>query len=138
MAAQLTLRADGREQQVIDLADASNTVVVEITVQPGARFPWHTHPGPVLVAVMEGELVYVYGDDCLERSYPARTGFVDPGFDNVHMACNPSDGGQTVTIGVFLAVPDEGDLTLPVDADEGAALDAHCGFDAAAQAHLAH
>jgi hypothetical protein len=129
VAVRITLTPEGRQQEVIDLDDGSNIAVVEITVQPGARFPWHTHPGPVLVAVTEGELVYVYADDCVERPYPAGTAFVDPGLDNVHMAFNPSEDDETVVIATFLGAPDEGGLTLPVDEDEGAALDDACGID---------
>jgi hypothetical protein len=32
------------------------------------------------------ELIYIYADDRVERSYPAGNMFVDPGGDNVHMA----------------------------------------------------
>ena len=128
VALRITLTPEGRQQEVIDLDDGSNIAVVEITVQPGARFPWHSHPGPVLAAVKEGELVYVYADDCVERRYPAGTAFVDPGSDNVHMAFNPSEDAETVVIATFLGAPDEGALTLPVDADEGAVLDEACGL----------
>jgi quercetin dioxygenase-like cupin family protein len=105
-------------------------VVLRITVQPGARFPWHTHPGPVLVAVTQGDLVYVYGDDCVERTYPTGTALADPG-SNVHFAFNPS-GGETVLIATFLGVPATGPLTIPVDAGTSAALDAKCGVAPAA------
>lgn len=110
---------------------ASSVIVNElkITVQPGARFPWHTHPGPVLVAVTAGELTYVYADDCVQRPYPAGSAFVDPGFDNVHMAFNPGTEDEAVLIATFLGAPPEGALTLPVDAAEGEALDAKCGLE---------
>ena len=49
-----------------------------ITVQPGAQFPWHTHPGAVIVNIAQGELVYVEASDCIERPYPAGTAFLDP------------------------------------------------------------
>jgi quercetin dioxygenase-like cupin family protein len=129
VTARITLMREGLPQEVIDLDSVSNIAIVEITVQPGAMFPWHTHPGSVLVAVTEGELVYVQADDCVERSYPAGTAFVDPGFDSVHMAFNPSGEVETVVVATFLGAPDEGALTLPVDAEEGAALDEACGID---------
>lgn len=125
VALQVRIKPDGRPSDVTNLTDASNLAVVEITVEDGARFPWHTHPGPVLAAVTEGELVYVYADDCLERRYPAGTAFVDPGGDNVHTAFNDS-GEDVVVIATFLDAPDEGELTLPVDEDRQAELNDRC------------
>ncbi len=110
--------------------------MVEITLQPGAQFPWHTHPGPALVAVIEGDddgaFVFTYADDCVDRPYEVGEAFVDLGQD-VHMAHNPSETDETVVIATFLAAPDpDGDdprLTVPVPAPEGAALDDQCGVD---------
>jgi quercetin dioxygenase-like cupin family protein len=130
VAAQIRLKPEGRPQKVVNLDDASSMVVLKITVQPGARFPWHIHPGPVMVAVTQGDLVYVYGDDCVERTYPTGTALVDPG-SNVHFAFNPT-GGETVVIATFLGVPATGPLTIPVDAGTSAALDAKCGVAPAA------
>src|SRR5688572_25714634 len=39
------------EMTVVSAKDASRTAVAKITVQPGARFPWHSHTGPVVVNV---------------------------------------------------------------------------------------
>jgi quercetin dioxygenase-like cupin family protein len=134
IATQIRLKPQGRSQTVVNSLDASKMAVLRITVQPGVRFPWHTHPGPVLVAVSQGELVYVYGDDCINRSYPTNTAFVDPG-NNVHYAFNPT-AGETVLIATFLDVPATGPLTIPVDAAEAARLDGKCGVAAAAsQSH---
>jgi mannose-6-phosphate isomerase-like protein (cupin superfamily) len=130
VAVQVRDKPDGRPTTVSNLQDASRMAVARITVQPGARFPWHTHPGPVLVAVTEGTLVYVYADDCVERTYPRGTAFSDPGFGNVHYAFNPT-GGETVIVATFLGVPATGPVTLPVDAATSAALDAKCGVAAA-------
>jgi quercetin dioxygenase-like cupin family protein len=130
IAAQIRLKPEGRPLKVVNLDDASRMAVLKITVQPGARFPWHTHPGPVMVAVTQGDLVYVYGDDCVERTYPMGTALVDPGA-NVHFAFNPT-GGVTVLIVTFIGVPATGPLTIPVDAGTSAALDAQCGVAPAA------
>ena len=108
--AQIRLKPEGRSRHVVNF-DPSKMVVAKITVQPGARFPWHTHPGPVMVAVTQGDLVYTYGDDCVERTYPAGTAFVDPG-NNVHYAFNPT-GGETVLIATFLGVPADRSLDDP-------------------------
>jgi quercetin dioxygenase-like cupin family protein len=129
VAAEITLTPEGREQHVVEIDDASNIGVFEITVQPGAMFPWHTHPGLAVGTITQGEFVYIYADDCIERTYPTGTAFVDPGFDNVHMAFNPSEEQEVVVVAVYIGAPDEGPLTLPVDESEGAELDERCGID---------
>jgi predicted metal-dependent enzyme (double-stranded beta helix superfamily) len=132
VAVQVRDKPDGRSTDVVNLRDASNIAVVEITIQPGAQFPWHIHPGPVLATVVEGDdegaFVFVYGDDCVERPYEVGEAFVDPG-DSVHMAYNPSADEETVVIATFLGVPAEGELTQPVDETEGVDLDRRCGID---------
>lgn len=133
IAVQVRVRPDGRPTEVINIADASNVAVIRFTVQPGVRFPWHSHPGLVVVNVTQGELVFVYADDCIERPYPSGTAFVDPGFGNVHYAFNPT-GGETVIVATFLGVPATGPLTIAADAAQAAALDAKCDV-AAAMAH---
>lgn len=104
VTAQLKNKLDGTATNVLNMQDPSRTVVARITVQPGAQFPWHTHPGPVIVNVAQGELVYVQASDCVERSYPVGTAFVDPGRGNVHTAYNPL-GTATVLIATFFEVP---------------------------------
>ena len=37
-------------------------LVTSITVDPGGSFGWHTHPGPVLVAVSKGTLAVYQAD----------------------------------------------------------------------------
>ena len=135
--AQVRAKPDGRPMGVANLRDASNLAVVEITIEPGAQFPWHTHPGPVLVAVKDGAgegdaaFVFVFADDCEPRPYEVGQAFIDLGKD-VHMAYNPSDQ-DTVVIAIFLAAPDadaeDPRLTVPVPADEGADLDDKCGIE---------
>lgn len=134
IAVQVRVKPDGRPVDVVNLQDASNIAVVKFTVQPGVRFPWHSHPGLVMVTVTQGELVFVYADDCVQRPYPAGTAFVDPGFGNVHYAFNPT-GGETVIVATFLGVPPApAPLTNAVDPAVSVALDAKCNV-AAALAH---
>jgi quercetin dioxygenase-like cupin family protein len=133
VAVQVRDKPDGRSTEVVNLRDASRIAVVEITIQPGAAFPWHTHPGPVLATVVEGDedgaFVYVYADDCVERPYEVGEAFVDPGGANVHVAYNPSETQETVVVATFLGVPEDGALTLPVDAEQDAELDDRCGIE---------
>jgi hypothetical protein len=104
------LEGTGRTQ-VSRVGDPSRTVVARITVQPGAQFPWHTHPGPVFVNVAQGELVYVRAKDCVERHYPVGTAFIDPGRGNVHTAFNPT-ADETALLATFFKVPETGPLTI--------------------------
>jgi predicted metal-dependent enzyme (double-stranded beta helix superfamily) len=131
---QVRVKPDGRSTEVVNLTDASNIAVVRFTVQPGVRFPWHSHPGLVMVSVTQGSLIFVYADDCVQRPFPTGTAFVDPGFGNVHYAFNPT-AGETVIVATFLGVPPApAPLTNVVDAQTAAALDAKCQV-AAAMAH---
>jgi quercetin dioxygenase-like cupin family protein len=102
---------DGTE--VVNVLDPSRTVTARFTIQPGARFPWHSHAGPVFVNVSEGTLVFVE-TDCTERSYPMGTAFVDPGHGHVHSAYNPT-GGVTVIVATFFEAPAGGSLLIPAD-----------------------
>jgi quercetin dioxygenase-like cupin family protein len=112
---QVKIKLDGKATKVINVKDPSRTVVARFTVQPGAQFPWHTHRGPVVVNVVEGELVYVGAEDCVEREYPAGTAFVDPGHGHVHSAFNPTDD-VTVFVATFFEAPAEGPLLIPAEA----------------------
>lgn len=120
MSASFRIGYEGVDPVTVDSPDLSRMAVARITVQPGAQFPWHTHAGPVLVTVTEGELAYVMPDDCTVRSYPAGTSFVDHGHGHVHSAYNPTDG-ETVVIAVFLEATADGPLTITdgVTAPEG-------------------
>lgn len=134
VAVQVRVKPEGRPTSVANLEDASNIAVVRFTVQPGVRFPWHSHPGLVMVSVTKGELVFVYANDCVKRPYAVGTAFVDPGFGNVHYAFNRT-AGETVIVATFLGVPPApAPLTNAVDAETSAALDAKCQV-AAAMAH---
>jgi hypothetical protein len=105
------IKLEGHGTNVVNMHDPSRTLVARITVQPGAQFPWHTHSGPVVVTIAQGELVYVPASDCIERPYPAGTAFVDPGHGHVHTAFNRT-GGPTVFYATFFEVPAQGPLTI--------------------------
>jgi quercetin dioxygenase-like cupin family protein len=105
------------EMTVVSTDDASRTVVARITVQPGARFPWHTHAGPVVANIDQGVLTYVGGDDCHEHSYEQGEAFVDSGHGHVHSAYNPGPG-TTVVYATFFEAPKDGPLTIPAPAPD--------------------
>ncbi|MDQ3543956.1 MAG: cupin domain-containing protein [Actinomycetota bacterium] len=111
VTASVTIAGEGMDDIVIDITDLSHIAVGRYTVQPGAQFPWHTHVGPVLVTVVQGELVYVMAEDCSEHSYPAGSAFVDPGHGHVHTAYNPTDA-ETVFVATFTEAPADGPLLI--------------------------
>lgn len=57
---------------------------------------WHTHPGPVLVAVVAGTLTYedAHANRCRRATYSAGEGFTDPGFGHVHRAIAGPSGAE--------------------------------------------
>jgi hypothetical protein len=85
----------------------------------------------VIVNVVEGELVYVRADDCVERSYSGGAAFVDPGRGNVHTAFNATDG-ETVLVATFTEVTADGPLTIT---DGVTAPADNCGLPAAMVDH---
>jgi quercetin dioxygenase-like cupin family protein len=105
VAVQVRNKFFGRGTDTINLQDASNIITARVTFQPGAVFPWHTHPGPVLITVVEGEFIYTLAEDCLDRLYPAGTALIDAGFSNIHSAHNPSASQETVVVATFLGIP---------------------------------
>lgn len=111
----LKLKEEGGATTVVNVEDPSRTAVVRFTLQPGSRFPWHSHAGPVIVNVVSGALVYVEADGCSAKTYSAGEAFVDPGQGHVHMAYNPGPG-STVILGTFFEAPAAGSLLVPAAA----------------------
>ena len=127
VAIRIEMDAEGEsETQVFDLEDASHLLVAEVIVQPGAVFPWHTHPATSISIIEAGELVYVT-EECVERHYPTGTANVDSG--HVHTAYNPSETDELVLLATMIGAPDSGPLMHPLDSEEGAALDEKCGIE---------
>jgi quercetin dioxygenase-like cupin family protein len=100
--------------RVINIDDPGRTAVVKFTLQPGARFPWHTHYGPVIVNIASGSLTYIDSGSCDERPYAAGQAFVDSGHGHVHSAYNPGPE-PTVLYATFFEAPETGSTTIPVD-----------------------
>lgn len=94
--------------------DASNTLTVEVTWEGGGTSGWHTHPGPVIVNVIEGAVVVTNAVDCVPRTYNAGEAFLDPGQGNVHIASNASETEQARAVGTFVGIPDGEPPTIMV------------------------
>jgi quercetin dioxygenase-like cupin family protein len=101
------------EWEIVRIRRPSRTVTARFTIQPEVEFPWHSHRGPVVVNVVEGELTYVDADNCDGTTYPAGTAFFDLGKGHVHSAFNPDDDDVTVIVATFFKAPAEGPLLIP-------------------------
>src|SRR5690606_23450907 len=130
VAFDLTIGLQDGEPISLSVSEPSRNVTARVVVQPGGRFPWHTHPGPNFVNIMQGELVYVAANDCTERHYPAGTVFVDPGRGNVHTAYNASDE-ETIFMATFFEIPAEGPLTIT----EGVVAPEDCDVEVGVHQH---
>ena len=124
----LTQELEGLDSHEVDIDNASHLWIAEFTIEPGTVFPWHTHPAVVVMGVTEGDFVFVLAEDCVRRAYTSGEALVDPG-DRIHTAYNPSDTSETVIVAAYLGAPADGDLTLPVPADEAGELDAQCDLE---------
>ncbi len=89
---------------VVQARPALDVAVQTITFQPGGQSGWHSHPGPVFISVVSGEMTFYMGDDpdCKPTVRHAGEGFLDTG-DHTHIARNES--GQPATNVVTYLVP---------------------------------
>jgi quercetin dioxygenase-like cupin family protein len=84
-------------------------VFAEITIEPGASTGWHTHPGPLVVAVRSGTLTR-YLADCRAETSTAGDSFIEhAGRRAVHMGVNR--GREPVVLLVSYVVPFGGPLS---------------------------
>lgn len=113
---QVKRKLPGQGTDVINVKDAGRVVTARLVLQPGATFPWHTHPGPVIVTVQQGDLVYQQASDCIERSYGTNEAFVDPG-PKVHTAWNPGEA-ETVLVATFYGVKRDAEGNYPLTIPE--------------------
>lgn len=77
----------------------ADVFVWHLRLAPNSSLGWHTHPGPAIVTVVKGSLGYqteVQGK-CVTTWYEAGTGFMDPGFGQVHRAVSRGDGFDAYT-----------------------------------------
>ncbi|WP_431473566.1 cupin domain-containing protein [Ornithinimicrobium sp. W1665] len=102
---------------MLNLKDPGDIIVARVDLAPGAAFPWHTHPGPVVVSVAQGQLTYQQSTDCVERLYDADEAFVDPG-NIVHTAWN-AGSTDIVLYATFYDVPAGVPPTIPEDRQDG-------------------
>ncbi|MEO5982027.1 MAG: hypothetical protein ABIQ13_06905 [Pedococcus sp.] len=123
----LDVKIEGARREVIRLRHPAGIATATFELEPGDSFPWHVHPGPVLVSVVSGgELSYVRASDCKVRPYAAGTVFVEPGPD-LHTAFN--QGTKTITlVGTFFDVAPGEALATPADPRKQLRLDKKCNL----------
>jgi quercetin dioxygenase-like cupin family protein len=76
--------------------DGAELYIQHARLGAGQATGWHTHPGPVLVAVVKGTLTYedAHANRCRRITYSAGEGFTDPGFGHVHRAIAGPSGAE--------------------------------------------
>lgn len=114
--------SDGRETFERLVNDGSNVHIGSLRFQAEDNgeiggVDWHTHPGPFIVAVTQGELTVTWSTDCEPRTYEAGEAFMDLG-EVVHKAENFADE-ETVVYFAVVGVPDGEPITNVVADDEG-------------------
>jgi hypothetical protein len=107
----------------VDIKAKSHLDVVVRThdYAPGSTTGWHTHPGPVLISVLEGQVTFYEWDDptCTPHVVTAGQGYVDTG--RGHVGRNET-GQPAKDVTVILApvnLPFRGELPAP---------NPNCGF----------
>jgi mannose-6-phosphate isomerase-like protein (cupin superfamily) len=84
-------------------APSCDTLFQQLTIAPGGRTGWHTHPGPVFVAVAQGEGRLYHGvAGCPSYNYGAGSGFFQPTTE-VHNLWN--EGSQPLVVWSLYALP---------------------------------
>jgi quercetin dioxygenase-like cupin family protein len=105
-----TILASGTSPEDVKVHTKGPTdfVFVEVTIEPGGFTGWHTHPGPLLVAVQSGTLTR-YLADCRVETNTAGDSFIEhAGRRAVHMGVN--NGSEPVVLLVTYVVPAGGPL----------------------------
>jgi hypothetical protein len=82
---------------------ALDVAVQMITFQPGGHSGWHSHPGPVFISVVAGEMTFYDADDptCAPVVRHAGQGFLDTG-EHAHIARNETTAPATNVVTYFV------------------------------------
>ena len=92
---------------------AKEMLTTAITVDPGGSFGWHSHPGPVLVALSRGTLTEYHADGrrCPRTTVTAGQAFVEDG-GMVHLARNETSAPVELNA-IFFAKPGTTEFLIP-------------------------
>ena len=104
-------KVTGGDKHVVQINDASDIVVLRITIEAGGVAPWHGHTGTgFLVNLGPGTLTNFVGEDCSPRLFYPGDAFVDPGHGDLHAVRNDS-AEEVELIITFVGV--EGNVVTP-------------------------
>lgn len=100
----------GGVSRVMNVKDAAEVIVQQVTIEPGAQTGWHSHHGPVVVVVQAGTMTLYQHDDpnCIGETFTTGEVFVDPGQGNVHNARNEGSAGVVLYATYFDVPPGAG------------------------------
>ncbi len=80
-------------------------VQVKVSLAPGARGPWHYHPGPAIIVVKRGTFKLTQDKkDCPTEEYSAGSVVVEEGF-HIHQPSNPGSE-ETEIYTLFVIAPE--------------------------------
>jgi hypothetical protein len=113
-----SIRDDYRGRENIQVRNAGDTVMQQITFAPGGFSGWHSHPGPAVVLIKSGELTFYDGDDrsCTGRRFSAGQALIDPGQGHVHFALNQGATPAEVWVTYFDVPAGTGSMGVRDDA----------------------
>jgi quercetin dioxygenase-like cupin family protein len=98
------VRADGAGVQ-FETRGRAEMLTSAITVDPGGSFGWHSHPGPVLVAISQGTLTEYHAERgrCMHSTVGPGQAFTESG-GVVHLARNETSHPVELNA-IFFAKP---------------------------------
>jgi quercetin dioxygenase-like cupin family protein len=111
---EVRFRVKNQNRSVITAPNAGETVMQQIVIGPNGHTGWHSHPGPVVVLIKEGEMSFYDADDptCSVRTYTAGQAFVDSGQGHVHIARNESTTTNLELWATYFDVPAGGGFRI--------------------------
>lgn len=115
-SAETKIEASGHRAEV---EGPQRLVTQEITLQPGGHTGWHSHGGLALVSVSAGALsLYSEHHPCEADTWPAGTGFLDPGGGHTHIGKNETS--ETTVLHVTYIIPEGAPVRIDAPAPAGA------------------
>ena len=105
------LKVDGARER--HFPRGSEVTIQHVQFAPGDTSGWHSHAGPAFVQVVTGTLSVYEANDrkCAATQYPAGTGFLEPGFDDIHDARNEGTTAADVYV-TYMLPPGSGEAGL--------------------------
>ena len=96
--------------------DGTDAFIQHVRLGANAPTGWHTHPGPAIVTVVRGSVIYedAEANRCVDTTYATGEGFIDRGFGHVHRAIAGAEGADFYV--VYLLPPGSATHVIPASA----------------------